>query len=539
MNNATKGGLPIKKGFALVFIMAFTAVITVFTASVGAQASFNLRMATQRGEADRAYYSAQTGTQLILSLLREPPPTLDYDGDGNPGSWLGEDGSLNLSIDSTQADALAHVFHNIQGYPNAVTTAPDGTTIPPDHFYIVSVGVVNGIYDADGDLQSGTEYEATTMGATLNPSFPITPYAVFGFNSIDINGDIAHFDSRGATPWVVANGGGATHMDCPFPEASVGISTTSEANVTIGDEADIDGHILFGVGTADAERNNESAAIGGLTGGAAPNVPAVGTTTKYGDPGAVTATSGGSQPHVNGEIDALLSNQTVVDMTPEPSDVEQTFSSGYSGSYTLEEGKLYLKQGDLQVVGPSTITVNDSNGDGEIEDAILLVEDDIRFLNVQIGSNGSPPPATPPRNLKVYSLGTGTTFRMENSEAFCLVAGNDLTAEIVTDSTLWGAILANDVTVDDTSAVNFDVMLRDPTLIADIYGYYLTGSSITSGARVATGTLGPTGTTAPAPAPAPAPAAAPAAAPAPAPAPAPATGCGCGCGCGSMLMMQK
>ena len=179
-----------KRGFALVFVMAFAAIIVVFTASVGAQATYNLRLANHRGEVDRAYYSAQTGTQLILSLLREPPAAdpMDYNGDGIDGSWLGEDGSLRLAIESTNSEAIAHVYHNIQGYSNAQTTAPDGTTIPEDHFYIISIGVVNGIYDADGDLQSGTEYEATTMGATLDPSFPITPHAIFGYESINIDG---------------------------------------------------------------------------------------------------------------------------------------------------------------------------------------------------------------------------------------------------------------------------------------------------------------------------------------------------------------
>ena len=144
-----------RKGFALIFVMAFAAIVAVFAAVTGAQATYNMRLTANRGHSDRAYYAANTGTQLILSLMREPPSDRDFDLDGNVGTWLGEDCSVMLPMVSINADTFARVYHNIQGFGNAQGSAPDGTIIPPDCFYIVSLGVVNGTYDGAGGVTGG------------------------------------------------------------------------------------------------------------------------------------------------------------------------------------------------------------------------------------------------------------------------------------------------------------------------------------------------------------------------------------------------
>lgn len=531
------------------FVMVFAAVITVFTAAVGAQAAFNLKLANQRGETDRAYYAAQTGTQLILSLMREPPPDLDYDGDGNIGTWLGEDGSMQLTSPSTKSEAIAHVYHNIQGFDHATTTAPDGTVIPPDHFYIISVGVVNGVYDASGNLQSGVSYEANTMGASLNPSYPIIPFAIFGFTGVDIDGSVSHFDSRVPTTptagsWGPSDGGAGTGkpMDCPYPEASVAVNATSDTDVVIGPNAKIDGSILFGSATTDIVRQQESDDISVAHGGSAGNGPphppahsphgyAYGQTKKLANVSPV-----GDDPILNGVIDVLQEDKsTNIAPDVDPADYASTYSSGYSGNFNLQEGQVYYVDGNMYVGASQSININDTNGDGKIDDVVIIVKDNIDFNGANIGANG----LTPPRHIKIYSQ-NGTTFNMVNSNAFCMVAGPHLAADIDGTSTLWGAVIADTVKLHTGGAVNFDVALRDPIAVADIYGFYLTGANIASGANVATGSMGPWGTSA-APAPAPATAApAPAtAAPAPAPAPATTTGGCCGCGCGSMLQVNK
>ncbi|HIB68015.1 MAG TPA: hypothetical protein EYO33_23695, partial [Phycisphaerales bacterium] len=240
-----------------------------------------------------------------------------------PGPWLAEDASLHLEIPATNAEAKAHVYHNFQGFPNPQPVAPDGTKIPEDHFYIISVGVVNGVYDADGNLKSGIEYEANTMGSTLNPSYPLTPQAIFGYDEIDVDGQVAHFDSSTSGPWAVDDGGTGTgdHMACPFPEGTVGIATKDDTKMIIRENAKIDGHIIFGVGTPNSEKIDEQTAIASFPGGASPPI-ATTPLFAYGRSRQISGTP--NQPNVNGEIGELVTDPPVVDMNFQPSDYYQT-----------------------------------------------------------------------------------------------------------------------------------------------------------------------------------------------------------------------
>ena len=210
-------------GFALVFVLAFAAIVAVFTATAGAQAAYNLHLASGRGQTDRAYYAANTGTQMILGLLREPPVDYDYDGDGVEGTWLGEDGSLYFSMEKSQSEAFAHVYHNIKGYDHAVTEAPDGTKIPPECFYIISLGNLDGNPSDGMATPGGVQYNQATMGSTLTPSFPILPQAAFAFETLTITDAVVdHFNSAsGPGPWMASGNASAPISSKKLPEASV------------------------------------------------------------------------------------------------------------------------------------------------------------------------------------------------------------------------------------------------------------------------------------------------------------------------------
>jgi hypothetical protein len=470
-----------RRGFALIFVLAFAAIVIVFTAAAGAQANFNLRMGNSRGQTDRAYYAANTGTQLILSLMREPPSDRDFDGDSVVGTWLGEDCSVSLSMLSTNADCFARVYHNIQGYGNAQDTAPDGTPIPKDCFYIVSLGVVNGEYDALGNIIGGFRQDQATMGATLAPRFPIMPHAAFAFDQLRIEGTVDHFNSAvSAWPWTPSG-------NRQFPEASVGTNEVVASAVSVTGTGDVNGNVLLGFGAPASEL---SALAGGL-GTPPPTVAAAATAVNAFGRAGVDNYGNVANTVVSGRVDSLPAPKTIPNMDFDPARIEPPFPAGDVSAGVvreLEEGKIHRQIGDL-VVNGGEIVVQDTNGDGIVEDAILLVDGDITFSSGRINHQ------LPPRRLKIYSSGpAGTTFTMNSgSEAFCLVAGLNLESTISTGATLWGAVLGDDITVQTGATVNFDVNLRDPNFLAGIYGFYLGTTTITPGVSLSPGALGPVG----------------------------------------------
>lgn len=528
-----------RRGFALIFVLAFTAIIAVFTAATGAQAAYNMRLTANRGHTDRAYYAANTGTQLILSLMREPPSDRDFDGDGNVGTWLGEDCSVMLPMVSSNSDTFARVYHNIQGFGNAQPTAPDGTVIPPDCFYIVSIGVVNGEYDAAGNLNGGFRQDQATMGATVTPDFPIMPYAAFSFDMLDIQGEVDHFNSD--DPVADWNNPG----EKKYPEASVATNRLDAAAVSVtGATANINGNVLLGFGAPAAELTTLAANLPGTpkplvanSGGLPPiNTYAQTTSDSYGVDNDATPGPANPAVQVSGRVDAMPSPKTIPDMNVPASEIFYTYSAG-GGTFdvtpgndmNLAEGKTYLVDGNLAVNG-GAIRVNDTNSDGEVDDVILLVKGDIDMNSGLVNDQ------LPPRRLKIYSQ-TGTTFDLAaGMNAYCLVAGKDLQATINDGATLWGAVLSDDVTVTPTGRIKFDVNLRDPNAVASIYGFHLGTTVVIPGASLSPGAMGPVGTggtggtsgtgtsgtgtsgtgTS-----------------------GTTCGCGCGCGCGSMLMMAK
>lgn len=534
-----------KQGFAMLFVLAFAAVVIVFTAAMGSQATYNLRLASTRGQSDRAYYAANTGTQVILALLREPPEPTDPDmlplGLPTEWSWLANDCSAIIPLPSSNSDAFAHLYHNIQGFANAQTEGPDGTPIAPDNFYIISVGVVNGDYDGSGELIGGVRYEQATMGATLAPSFPILSQAAFSFDELNIDGRIDHFNSGDVEgPYNIASD--ATLET--FPEASIGTESKDPAKVKLYTDPDagvdpdqrIFGNVLLGHLADGGDLSALAGALAGLDGGG----PAVGEVHQYARPGVDTYGTAGAK--VTGRVDKLPAPKTVLNMDATLEKIEQVFPPGHAAmsGLQLKEGKLYKYQQDLVINGSTPIEVLDDNGDGIIGDAILLVEGNITFDGAnQVNRHH------PPRRLKIYSLNTYDAdgdgkSKLEvknNSEIFCLVAGRDMEIEIDGTSEVWGAVLGDRVSLQPGGVIHYDVALRDPVQVAGVYGFTIGNSTIVTGVGVAltvlgapatggdtgtgtgtsgTGTsgTGTSGTTT-------------------------TGGCGCGCGGGSMLMMQK
>ncbi|MCA9779645.1 MAG: hypothetical protein KC800_23115, partial [Candidatus Eremiobacteraeota bacterium] len=460
----------LKKGYALVLVLGFAAVLAVFTASIASQTALNLRSTERRTQTDLAYYAAQTGTQFIISLLYDPPPPDDYDEDGYVGTWLGEDRSARVIMDATDSEAIAHLFHNLQGIPGGVSTAPDGTVIPPDYIYITSLGVVNGQYDSDGNLTGGVQHRVTTMGSTLAPDYPLMPQAIYAARRATINGTIDHFDSRQAVPaappyFPYWGGSSVGPMDCPYPDASVVVDQdTFAGNVTLGPNAHIDGHLLLSPSAAQTELENLA-----LSPQFAAPRPMLGGVFQFSE--ANVHAHAGDNDKVNGFVGNLPFPRTPFQIDLNQVQLDGTFPSGdgtISGGETLnlQEGGIYLQEGFLAVQNGGQVVVQDTNGDGEIDDTILLVEGNITISDSPKGVNGD----APPHRLKLFSLESGSQFQMTNSEAFCLVAGNDLTIDIDGSSILWGAVIGNEVTLQDGALLHFDVAMRDPQEVARVFG---------------------------------------------------------------------
>lgn len=532
-----------RQGFALLFVLAFAAVVIVFTATIGSEATFNMRLASTRGQTDRAYYAANTGTQLILSLLREPPfidTNNDGEMDGETESWLGTDATMRADLNRSNSQTYAKVYHNIRGFPHASPDIPNSPTkIAPDNFFILSVGVVNAQYE-DGELVGGMRYEQATMGATLTPQFPLLPHAAFSYGDpllpadvpvMTIEGRIDHFDSR-RRPFAVA-------ATSDLPEASIGTAEKIATKMEIADTAKIVGNVFLGKGTPseqlDELANSIPDAASPATKPLVVNPPGVGDEApQYGVSGArpVSPTGGRDAAIVAGKIDSLPTDKEQFE--PQRGQYHKTFPPNYASSndLILDEGKTYLYEGDLRVDNSRRVTVKDVNEDGVFEDSVLVVEGDIAFNNASAINHDSPP-----QRLKIFSL-EGTKFEMNGSRAYCLIGGNTLEISLVS-SELWGALLGQRISVDDTSEVHYDVALRDPNIVAGVYGFRIGNSTIVSGASyslaqltapvgiadpttgttgtgtsgVGTGTSG-TGTVG-------------------------GSGCGCGCGGGSMLMAME
>jgi hypothetical protein len=556
-----------KSGFALVIVLGFAAVLTVFTAAVGAQASFSLHAVDRKGQADQAYYGAYTGIQMSLALLKEPPEGIDFDGDNIPGdSWLEMDRSVLLPLPNG-GQAAARLYHNLDYFTGSIrdtgpldengdpaNVPPDGTEIPPDHFYIMAVG----------ESASGIQTEAVTMGAAVAPDFPILNHAAYGLSRLNIEGTVDHFNSRdipasppsGFVPVldpersVPTDPNSAPPHDASVnvPLAHVGSSQDTPTDVIIGSAAKINGYLFV-------DSNGT-----GSPGAAFPTLPSGGpavdailmSSAAISDPyvmgggggGGATALDASGNPVLNGYVDRQTNNKRVPEITP-PDD---SLTLGGGGTYTvpagglaLDEGNVYQCAGDFRCFGTSSVTVTDTDADGRIEPVTIIVAGNILFDGaIDVNQN------RPPENLKFFAPNS-TSFTLTNSsQIFSLIAGTDLNVSIEDNSELWGAVLGTDVTLDATSAIHFDRNLLDANTVAASFGFTTSGTASSAGAATSTKVLttptvgvggGTTTTTT-------------TGGTTTAPPPTTTTtggtttgggggGCGCGCGGGSMMLKMK
>jgi len=528
-----------KRGFGLVLVLGFATVLAVFTAAIGAQAAFNLNSVSRKGQSDQAYYGAYTAIQMSVAMLKEPPVDMDFDDDGISGdSWLEIDRRVLIGMPNG-VTAASRLYHNLEGFAGGVTDTaaldddddplnvpPDGTIVPPEHFYIMAVG----------ETESGIRAEEVTMGATLAPKFPILNHAAFGVDSLDIDGRIDHFDSSasdGKGPWTDIL---VPPLDTPFtsldqPLANVATNNeepTQPGAVTLGSNARINGWLLFDEGATSNEITSFLTAPQGE--GTTSGSPATYNIGSYG-------ATGTGHELLNGWVSKQNQNKRLPVIEAPRVPGEATLLGGGAGaSYSvpgsglvLAEGTDYLVEGSF-ICGSSSIVIDDTDDDGKLDPVRIYVKGpQIRFSGSNNVNRDCPPGA-----LKFYAAGECELI-LEDSEIFALLAGYEMDVRILADSQLWGSVLGRSVSLADTGMIHFDTALLDASTVAGTFDFNLSGTATTMGAVKSAQTLAPppagSGFGAPPPPPGPPP-------PGPPPPAPPPTG-GVGCGGGSMLMQMK
>lgn len=449
------------RGFALLVVLGFAAVLAVFTVAMASRTVSNLYTTGTRGQVAQASYAAQSGVQGALANLYDPisSPGAAGNSDLANAQWFVTERSLLLESPDSDMMSVSRFYHNIVGAPGRTEIAPDNTVIPQDFFYIISVGMVGATVDSQTyEIEGGVVREATTLGVTVGPAFPLMPQALYADGSINLyRTDIDHFDSRLGVK-ARYNGNGAGLMNCNFPEASVVVGHNDPSLVSLT-QSRIDGHFLFRKASLAALKSfQESHDL--------PQAPSIAEPAwRFSIPSAYHYT--GPNDTINGFIGSLPLEPRSGGIDPSLIQLDGVFSasaSPYTSSdngLTLDEGGIYLHEGNLEVSGTGYIRVLDTNLDGEIEDVILLVEGDIRFLGGEIDINYG----GQPKNLKIYSVGENTQFFSDTAQVCALVAGKKMNINVI-NSIIWGALLGNNVSMSN-SHLNFDVTLQNPTKLAE------------------------------------------------------------------------
>lgn len=482
-----------RQGFALLIILAFAAILAVFTAAMASQTAFNLKTTEHRNQTDKASYAAKTGVQACLAALYEAPLPVrfDYDDDGVNGTWFSEDRNAIIDIKPMNALTVARVFHNIEGMPGQQEDgiAPDGVKIPEGFIYIISVGAVNSNLNELGEIEGGVRHQATTMGVTVGPAYPPMPQAIFARNNLRLTDTtVDHFDSA-IKPFLPYNGGGTRIADSFFSEASIVVDNNAGlGQVKLEGTTEIDGHFFLRGDQGEIHNFVNSGVF--HPGGDLPDIRM--DLFRYLWPGALSYK--GENGILNGLVGPLKGvyppNDTFdVDAIQITETLSGSFGNIGSGvTRKLDSGGVYFLDGDLMVSGSGELVVVDGNtgvplgsgpgSDDGVDSVILLVNG-----NIDLGSGSKLNDGERPGRLKIYALGANRNLRIENTQRiYALIAGDDLNIQ-VRDSNVWGALFGNNVEVENSS-IYFDRKLKDPDAVASNFTFKVLGETASAGVNL-------------------------------------------------------
>ncbi|MEW6278436.1 MAG: hypothetical protein AB1758_07445, partial [Candidatus Eremiobacterota bacterium] len=153
--------MQIRRGSALVMILAMVAVLSVLAASVGSVSTQNLRSTTTHARGRQMDYAALSGIQVSLGFLSQ-----------DPNHKTPVQGSLPTL---SRCDYDVQVVNNYDGSMGDPYVGPNGVTVPKGTVYLTSVGR-NGTH-ASAPLSALAYREDVTLNT-----------AAFGHKSVDVVG---------------------------------------------------------------------------------------------------------------------------------------------------------------------------------------------------------------------------------------------------------------------------------------------------------------------------------------------------------------
>lgn len=390
------------KGIGLPVILSACGILALATGVVAAYAMNNLGVVTRTQLYDQAHYGAYSGIQWALDAVSVDPRT----SSGSVSDVLGD-----LQFPSNPAlTCKVYIFSNLPTAARKCSTAPDGTAIPPGAIYVV----------ADATVVGHPTTRSSQLTALCTPRQFYFDNALFGDTQVKVlNG--ARVDCYNTYPY-------ATYDPTTAPLKKATVASNSEASSTVID--------ISGPGT--------------LVDGDAYVGPA----------GPLSAINLPTSTDLTGDKKNLSTFKSLKLDHP-PGNPDQNYPGGLtvSSSLTFQAGKTYMVDGDLTIASGGSIKVTPPatpSGVPQENDAFVFVKG-----NVIVQSGGQlGDPVDKPETLQIYvpkSSGSHS-LTMTGGTACCAVAGPDLQASITGGAEIYGAVIADSITLDG-SKLHFDTNL--------------------------------------------------------------------------------
>ena len=434
-----------RRGMALILVLLQIAVLALVVAALGSLALKNLRSTSMKSWQRQARHAAYAGVQASLAQL-------DHDSHWQPSSaWtepLGDGALLRYEVE---------VLNNVHNPSGAAALAPDGTWIPAGAAWVRSRGYL-------GDVGSDQDFTLIALVARARPSFN---HAIFGHSQVALlNGSQvnSYTSSVGRVPQS-GLGPDATHL------AHLGTNSIAANAISLVDSWS-DGNAFAGLSSAPT--SVISLGSGSTLTGARLSLADRKALFRFRSK--LEGTSGPTLriPELHaGLYNFLWETSEGTGDQPRESAFESLQVSGnhpdWGRATNLFSGEYYIT-GDLIFYGSSAFraslrpTVINVHANTEFP-VVIYVRGNVQLDNVRV--NTVLPPGVPgspsPRTLQIYTLTDGATFDMKNSELHAVVAGRGLNVTIAENSELFGAVIADRATVDN-SKVHYDRALTGVTL---------------------------------------------------------------------------
>ena len=238
-----------KRGMGLIVILAMTGVLVILTAAVGGSAVQDLNAMSRQTLNDQAHYAAYSGIQYALSQLNiDPRISSDLSGNNYQSPF-------GIGFPNPALSSVVSVYSNLSAALYPTNVGPDGVAIPPGSVYITSQSTFAG--------KTSTGSETITNFAT--PNLLDFKNAVFGSLGIYAQDAVVNCFDSGTLPVPAAypiaptpppsyaNYTVVTPAVAPNGQANLATNSnstsTSNPAIGLGPNTEVDGSLLSGPGS--------------------------------------------------------------------------------------------------------------------------------------------------------------------------------------------------------------------------------------------------------------------------------------------------